>query len=88
MGPLPVEARQDVEDQREDDAEQDGGPEREVDGGVLAAPGQVAGQTAQRESGPAQQQDDRANGGNEQSEADEKAAEIGHGFSVWQLKSG
>lgn len=83
-----MQAGKDVEDQRQDDAQQDGGSQGEVHGGVFAAPGEVAGKAAEGQTGPAEEQDDCADGDEEQSDADEETAEVAHVFSVRQLKSG
>jgi len=69
-------------DQREDDAEDDAGGKRKIDGGVLAAPGDVAGQAAEREAGLAEEQDQDADGGDEEAHADEEASEVAHPFRV------
>lgn len=79
---LAVETGEQVKDQREDDAEEDGGSEGEVDGRVLAAPGEVSGQTAEGEAGFSEQKHGGADGDEEESESDERAAEVGHGDRV------
>jgi hypothetical protein len=58
----------------EDDAEEDAGGEGKVDGPSAAAPGEVAGETAEREMEAAEAEDDQAGDDEKNAEEDEGAA--------------
>jgi hypothetical protein len=66
-------------DEGEDDAEEDAGGYGKVDGPSAAAPGEVAGETAEREMETAEAEDDQASGDEKNAEEDEGAAEVRHG---------
>jgi len=57
---LSVPAIEQPENQRKDDAQDDGGPEREIKRCVLSTIGKIAGQAAKREIEPAGKKDKHA----------------------------
>ena len=74
--------RQQPEDHRQHHAEQDRSPQRDVNRPVLAAPREVAGQTAQRHPGFPQQHDHRATCDQQQPHPDEDPAPSIHAPSL------
>lgn len=77
-----MEFAEEPEDEGEDDADNDAGGEREVDGGVLSAEGEVAGEASERQAGAAEEKDDDSGGEDEKSEADKETAEVIHVSSL------
>ncbi len=70
------------EHHRENHAEQDAGAQWEIDGCVLAPPGQISGQPAQGQAETAQQQYRYACRQEQESEPDQKAPQIAHVLSL------
>lgn len=77
-----AQVREQPDDYGEDDAEDNAGGQREVDRGVFAAPGEIAGKAAEGDAGFAEQQDHGAGGGKQQAETDEEASEVAHASRV------
>jgi hypothetical protein len=70
-----------VEDKREDDAQEQGCREWEVDGGVLVAVEEIAGEAPEGQIGAGEQDQDDAGGGKDCAQEYQEFAEGGHGLN-------
>ena len=75
---LLMKAREKVEHKGEQNAQQDRGSEGKIDGDVFAAPGEVAGEMAERNTEATEQVDDRAGQNKHKAKADENSREGKH----------
>ena len=75
---LPVHAAQEVEHQREHNAEQDRGGQGEVEGEVAAAIEDVAGQTTDGELGAPEQHDQQSDRDQDRAQNNDELAQVEH----------
>lgn len=73
-----MKASEQVENEREQEAEDDTGSEREVDGHVRPTPGEIAGQMAEGDAEEPEEVDDSSSENEQQAEHDEQARKSGH----------
>jgi hypothetical protein len=72
------ESGDEVEDHREDDAEEDGGSKWKEEGDVLPAVGEITGQATERESEAGSEEQDRSHDHEKQPESEKCFAEFCH----------
>lgn len=77
-----MEAGEEIKQQREDDAEEKTGGQREIEGDAAAAVGDVAGETAEGKAEAGGEEQNGSGKGEKKSESEEGFAESGHAMSL------
>ena len=77
-----MKSREQVEDQRQQNADDNASPQREVDGDILAPPCEVAGQVAKGNPQRTEEVDNASSKEQQQAEGDENARESGHPLQI------